>query len=86
MQGNERGNPRDYYITTEDVFNIKTSIEQLSWRQSADQAQSVRLFTELHKENILFYQEVQPLPGRCMVLKLPSEFIIAAFTLTSLGM
>jgi hypothetical protein len=66
-QGNGRGNPRDYYITTKDVFNISTYIEQLSWRQDADQATSVRMFTQLHPDNILFYQEVEPLRGQCIL-------------------
>ena len=68
-QGNGRGNPRDYYITTKDVFNIKTHIEQLEWRHDADQATSLRTFTQLNPDNILFYQEVEPLPGECMLLQ-----------------
>ena len=72
-QGNGRGNPRDYYITTKDVFNINTYIEQLSWRHDPDQATSVRAFTQLNPDNILLYQEVELLPGQCMLLKLPMK-------------
>ena len=64
-QGKGRGNPRDYYIDTKDVFNIKAQIEQLSWRHDPDQATSVRAFTQLNPDNILLYQEVEPLPGQC---------------------
>lgn len=56
-QAQQTGNPRDYYLTRQDIINIDMKLTQGKWRLHSNQAQSVRLFTEQNPELVLLYQE-----------------------------
>jgi hypothetical protein len=44
--------PREYFITTQDVLNVRTKVEQEQFRSSANDADSVRQFYNKHKDQV----------------------------------
>ena len=52
VAGKGRWTPRDYFIKTYDVFNQLAKFEKLLFRKHTNDAQSVRLYQEEHKNKV----------------------------------
>lgn len=52
VAGRGRWNPRDYFIKTYDVLNQRAKLEKLLFRKHTNDAQSVRLYHEEHKNKV----------------------------------
>lgn len=50
---------RDYYLGMQDVRNIAARTDGLDWKYDADQAQSLRYFSQHRTEDVLHYQEMR---------------------------
>ena len=59
MQGQETGNPRDFYLIRHDISNIDVKLQDDKWRLHKNQAQSVRLFRKQNEDMVIMYQEQQ---------------------------
>jgi len=54
---------RDWRLTIQDVLNMKADLDKKMWRFHPNQQQSIRMWTQQHPEDVLLYEEQQPLRG-----------------------
>ena len=54
---------RDCFLTSQDVRNISSKLDQHTWKLHPNEAQSVRLFYEQHASNVFRPEQGRLYPG-----------------------
>lgn len=54
---------RDFYLSRQDVSNIRKEIDRRDWRFCEDQQRSLLLWAREHKEDVLVLQQQTPIEG-----------------------
>jgi hypothetical protein len=49
--------PADYWVSESTVWNYKISCESQVYKLHEDQATSIRMYVETHKDDVFLYQE-----------------------------
>lgn len=70
IQSEVAGLPRDFYLDQRDLCNIESKIDGAEWKAASDEAQSVRLWADMHPTNVLHYSEFDE------VLDKPFEIVV----------
>lgn len=55
--------PRDYYLSYQDVANLKKEVDRQEWRFSENCQQSLQMFAEQNAADILIFKEQEPIVG-----------------------
>ena len=55
--------PRDWSLSKLDISNIGRKLTEATWRRSPEQAESIRLWTIAHAEQVVFYQQQEMISG-----------------------
>ena len=54
---------KDYFLTIDIVKNIQRTVQQREWRRHSNQQQSVELWVQENRADVLLHQRQEPLPG-----------------------